>query len=71
MITKTTLRLAILNLLIAGLAIPAGAKMAKVFMASPAPCYSPEGNVVSYATNCIGDGAGCEVTDCPPGTTKK
>ena len=45
--------------------------MAKVFMASPAPCYSPEGNVLSYATNCIGDGAGCEVTDCPPGTTKK
>lgn len=68
---KTILRLAFLFLLLAVLAIPAGAKMAKVFMPSPAPCYSPEGNVLSYATTCIGDGVGCDVTDCPEGTTKK
>ena len=43
----------------------------KVFMPTPAPCYDPvTGDIKSYATDCIGTGCGCDISDCPPPLTK-
>ncbi len=41
-----------------------------VYMPVPVPCYAPNGDIKSYANDCIGDGAGCDIKDCPKGTSK-
>ena len=37
-----------------------------VRMPVPKKCKDKNGNVYSYATDCDGNGNGCDMDDCPP-----